>query len=1818
MNLFLPQYKDSIIMVTKKTKSEGPQYGGREKYAYKLLPDLSGKEKIDLGEFSGSFLEQAVIPAHIKKLEAGAFLNCAYLEYVEIPDGITSIPIGAFSGCSRLKKVRLPESLETIEDFGFYQCRSLEQIVLPKALKKIGKQAFSGCAHLEYVVGREDYQKGEGAFEKCFSLIKKPGAIKEYKDKFTYAVDREQGKVKITKYIGNDSDVIVPEWIEGYPVRELAEGAFSKCSKLVSVSLPNSLEVLGEDLFSGCSALKEVSLPEVFGTKEIPKCKGFEKIDAYSICAKENDTVDFQDLTVSAAYGKENKFVFRHQESGEVAFKNSVFTDPCVGIAKEGRFLVYRGRNMTIPKGMFAGCTSLQRFTLSSYVTAIGERAFSGCKSLEEVVLPDGLKSLPKKCFEGCIKLMKIQGAGNLESIGESAFCGCSAFDYARLPVTIKEIGKCAFASCDAIRFLKIFPQVERIGEDAFLACENMKSLMLFPDKLQIMDGAFRGCKKLNCVKVPKDCSLIGENAFLECEELKEIILPADTAVIGKANLLFLKRLESVILKGDFLPEFQPETFGILEDANMFLKSHLLSEASGAWKDKIPYKSLEASVFSNLYSYEQMKDKDAVKILQYLGTNVRVKVPEIIEGLPVTVIGKGAFENHKEIEEVILPDSIEEIQEKAFAGCEKLSYFILPKKIVSLGKEAFSMCAGLRGITFLSPAAVYQMEEFSTCGQLKYITVDKKTKGAAPEWEAREKFQVVIEENHAVITDYAGMEEDAVVTEKRSVFIPEIIDGYPVCQIGRDVKEQEEYVRKGAFAGCEEIEAVHFPVSVKKIGTGAFYHCTSLKHLKLPKEIRQLGKDCFRECTDLVSVNILAEEIEIGKKAFCGCRRLRAAAIWAESIKAAQGCFDDCGALEDLFFHSSREIRFLDNSKEELGRKRLVMAGLGEQDRKFSCEYEINKEEQTISIVKYTGEEESIHVPGFLAGLPVVEIKEEAFMNQGALVQVYISSMIGKIGQGAFKGCSSLKQAALPEGMERLEKELFFMCVMLERVELPAVLAEIGEKAFSGCGLLEIQLPKNLKIIERGAFEQCVELKRMILPKALKTIGTEAFSGCVKLRHIMLPAGISVVMENTFKDCKGLKSVLFRNPHCEKKQGAFWGCSLEKESSCENLPGKVEKDFCYIIDETLGEATVIGIQEEKEEIAIPGYLDGIPVTTVADIAFAWKKQMKRVIIPENIQVIGSMAFYGCENLEEVVFLHKAEGPRIYKEAFFALKKAVIYFTSKESMEVLREENCTCPSFCLEGNCDPKEAFTYVFYRERGELCIQASEAASPCEEGWWTMKTAEEKEKKRDRDMGQYPWNPIRDRIQKVILGEKITCVESRAFEACANLQEVSLPESLLRIGQAAFKNCANLSKILLPENLESVGAEAFYGCDSLVGQKERVFLVPDSLMKIERRAFYGCSGLEYLVLPESIREIGMGAFQKCTLLCDIYMEHLEKPDRIGREAFYGVAEECEISVKFSDVSMLETKFDGNVMIHTPLTGACGIGEDGQESDSVTWKLYYDGLLEIKGSGAMKDYNGTTTPWYEYSAEIQKISIKGNITHIGALAFHSCSFRSIELPDALRSIGMEAFAYCRRLAFIKIPAQVREVGTNSFRGCDSLGKVLFMTEGEECQIGLSAFRDVGKDCAFYMNNELFAQKVKRSYAACTVKKAIHYEKKTMMWQNNVPVVVQACLYEDGLLVMGSSEKAEIQKEQDWFFEKGEFEQGSVKTLFLDTGICRLGKESFQKLSSLKEAVIVGTMEKIEEGAFGINVSDISFYTKNEMSERTLKYAGIRKISREKW
>ena len=74
----------------------------------------------------------------------------------------------------------------------------------------------------------------------------------------------------------------------------------------------------------------------------------------------------------------------------------------------------------------------------------------------------------------------------------------------------------------------------------------------------------------------------------------------------------------------------------------------------------------------NLYRYRVNSDGTAT-IQEYLGNEREVLVPECLEGYPVTVIGKHAFYEKKQLRRVTLPDSIVEIQGMAFSGCREMT-----------------------------------------------------------------------------------------------------------------------------------------------------------------------------------------------------------------------------------------------------------------------------------------------------------------------------------------------------------------------------------------------------------------------------------------------------------------------------------------------------------------------------------------------------------------------------------------------------------------------------------------------------------------------------------------------------------------------------------------------------------------------------------------------------------------------------------------------------------------------------------------------------------------------------------------------------------------------------------------------------------------------------------------------------------------------------------------------------------------------------------------------------------------------------------------
>ena len=76
---------------------------------------------------------------------------------------------------------------------------------------------------------------------------------------FKYKVD--DSKVTVTRYTGAGGDVVVPEFIDGYPVTIIGAYAFRECFKLTSITLPNSITTIGDSAFERCVFLTSVTMP---------------------------------------------------------------------------------------------------------------------------------------------------------------------------------------------------------------------------------------------------------------------------------------------------------------------------------------------------------------------------------------------------------------------------------------------------------------------------------------------------------------------------------------------------------------------------------------------------------------------------------------------------------------------------------------------------------------------------------------------------------------------------------------------------------------------------------------------------------------------------------------------------------------------------------------------------------------------------------------------------------------------------------------------------------------------------------------------------------------------------------------------------------------------------------------------------------------------------------------------------------------------------------------------------------------------------------------------------------------------------------------------------------------------------------------------------------------------------------------------------------------------------------------------------------------------------------------------------------------------
>ena len=235
------------------------------------------------------------------------------------------------------------------------------------------------------------------------------------------------------------------------------------------------------------------------------------------------------------------------------------------------------------------------------------------------------------------------------------------------------------------------------------------------------------------------------------------------------------------------------------------------------------------------FEYEKSADGKGVALGRYVGADKEVRIPEKIDGKPVTLLKSktftnttaetviipntvvelewGAFDYALELKTVVFEGDIKTMGEGAFRGCEKLETVILPDGFTELGEAMFTGCHSLKNIVLPDSLKVIGRSAFWACIALESIVIP-----------------------HGV-TDI-GMSAFYMCENLVDIVIP-----HTVTEIGGS-----------AFSFCTSLVDFVFPDGVKEIGSSMFFGCTSLESVKFGSSVELVLGNIFNDCTSLKTI----------------------------------------------------------------------------------------------------------------------------------------------------------------------------------------------------------------------------------------------------------------------------------------------------------------------------------------------------------------------------------------------------------------------------------------------------------------------------------------------------------------------------------------------------------------------------------------------------------------------------------------------------------------------------------------------------------------------------------------------------------------------------------------------------------------------------------------------------------------------------------------------------------------------------------------------------------------------------------------------------
>ena len=1069
--------------------------------------------------------------------------------------------------------------------------------------------------------------------------------------------------------------------------------------------------------------------------------------------------------------------------------------------------------------------------------------------------------------------------------------------------------------------------------------------------KVQTINGSLNNRSKLVTVYIPTTVTTIGASAFSSISTLVMVTFAegSELTSLGESAFRYNNSLESINIEACTKLTAWPNSW--------------LSSCQSLKSLTVPASVTE---FGS-WMFDYTNNIETITFLApsvpnnfYSGSGRKLTTLNI--GAGVKSIGENAFSNIKALKTVNIDAGVSDlnIMQSAFYNSDGMKMITLPAGVSTLGNSVFSSCDSLETVMFAEGSQLTSLGEsaFRYDKSLESINIEACTKLTAwpNSWlsscQSLKSLTVP-----ASVTEFGSWMFDYTNNIETITFLaPSVPNNFysgsgrklTTLNIGAGVKS----IGENAFSNIKALKTVNIDAGVSDLNImqSAFYNSDGMKMITLPAGVSTLGNSVFSSCDSLVTVTFATGSTlkTIPNSAFSDCKSIETITIPDAVETVESSAFYNCKALTEVTFGTGLKTLASSWVFDYSPVKKIVLPG---PQNPFTGWAGLSDD---VTLWVHPDLVEAYHSHDVTKNFHIMAIGQTTDFAVTTTVGGQLEAQVAAIGDA--NNVLTLTVTGPLNGTD-----IDFIHSSMPNIEVlnltNASIVEGGDSYHqwnvNSGGIATIETYYGPWNTENNVISRCM------------------FYNMPRLRSLSLPKGVTKIGDYAFGQD--------RNQNLSLKH--------------IDLPTGVTE-----IGRNAFEWTGIEI------LTVPA-----AVTRLEQYTFSNCRNLKKVVLPDDITFIGYAAFNDCRAMEDVNIPNKVE----------TIDQYAFYNNNVRTTPIVLPATLKSIGYRAFMYNSKVESITF----NEGLEAIR-SYAFSNC------------------------------NAVKAISLPESITTLENNVFEGCDSITEFRFPANIKKVPDGILYHCDKLQKVVLTEGTTRIGHEAFNSCpqlndinistmNTLTSTGRYAFAntgfttmtLPNSITEMDYSAFRSCANLESINVPTLLTTVPYDFVAYCPKLTSVQMH--DGIRTVGHNAFYGcrMLATIELNDMITDIEYNAFRDCDSLVVSQIPTALKKIGDNAFNTTNIKSASLPEGMTEL-GTGIFanckklatvhlpKDIKRITNYMFQSCSALEQIQIPDSVTEIGYAAFDLSGLTSVVLPDSLEKLESYAFSSTQLRSF-RVPDGIK-------------------------------------------------------------------------------------------------------------------------------------------------------------------------------------------------